>query len=453
MFSLLVLSTALAADPTPANQWPGFRGDGSNRTGAADLPLTWSPKENIAWRIPLPGYGQSSPVVWGNLIVVTAVEGQDKETCLVLAIDSRTGKDAWKYTFKASQTGKNNPSQSRAAPTAVIDGTCVCAFFEGGDLVGLGHDGKVKWERSLVKDYGAFKNHHGLGSSLAQTEKAVVVLVDHGGPSYLLAVDKRTGKTLWKTDRKGGLSWTSPVVAKQGDRSIVLVSSNGTLSGYDAEDGKELWTLDGLSGNLIPSPTVAGDLVFVGAGESGLTFDMKAAAKSNCLVRLTAKGDVPSAEKLWEGKKVVLHHASPLVHDGHVYLTTKNGILHCLDLKTGEEKYAERLPGLCWATPIAAGDRVYFFGKDGVTTVVKSGGSFETLATNRLWGKDDFADRLKTAKTRPENQYPPLPPKGKEAMEAMLADAVGDVVYGAAVVNGTLFIRTGTELICVRVKR
>jgi outer membrane protein assembly factor BamB len=446
----LVVTASLCAEPAPVDTWPGFRGDGSSCSLARNLPLNWSPKENLAWRIVLPGYGQSSPVVWRDRIFVTAVEGVDKAKCIVLAADVHSGKTLWRKEFKASQKGQNNPSASRAASTPVVDGDGVYVFFESGDLIGLTHAGEVSWERSLAKEYGEFKNQHGLGSSLAQTEKAVIVLVEHDGPSYLLAVEKATGKNLWKTDRAKGLSWASPVVTTHEGHTMVLVSSNGSLIAYEAREGQELWKIGDLTGNLIPSATVGDGFVVVGAGEGGLTFDREAAAKSNCCVRLTEKDGKPGAGLVWQGKKVVLHHASPVIHRGYVYLVTKAGIVHCLDLKTGEEKYAERLANSCWATAIAAGDHLYFFGKDGISTVIKAGPKFDPVARNRLWSDDDIAARKKALKGRLEDKFPPLPDQGKKEMEAMLADAVGDVVYGAAAVDGSFFIRTSTELFCIR---
>jgi outer membrane protein assembly factor BamB len=450
MLHLLVALAWMASGDAAGDTWPGFRGDGSSRTTARDLPLEWSAKHNLAWKVELPGYGQSSPVVWGGRVFLTAVDGAEKERCLVLALDAAGGKELWRKEFAASQKGKNNPSTSRAASTPVADKDGVYAFFESGDLVGLTHTGDVKWRRSLVKEYGELQNHHGLASSLAQTDKAVIVLVEHRGPSYLLAVEKATGKNLWKAERAKGLSWTSPVVTEQGGRPTVLVSSNGSLAGYDADTGKELWSLDKLSGNLIPSPVVAGGLVIVGAGESGLTTDLKAAARSNCCVRLTMKDGRPGCQLVWQGKRAICHHASPVAHRGCVYLVTKAGVLHCLDLETGEEHFAQRLGGTCWATPVAAGDQVFLFGKDGVTTVIKAGPKCEKVATNRLWSADDLQARTQAAAKRPENQFPPLPKQGKEQMEQMLKDAVGDVVYGVAAVDRTFFIRTGTELWCVR---
>jgi len=456
--SFLLLALMLGADGD-ARQWPGFRGDGSSTSTAKNLPLTWSPTENLAWRTPLPGYGQSSPVVWGGRAFVTAVDGDQKEKLFVVAVDVKSGKVAWKKEFAAGQTGKNNPMMSRAAPTPVVDKDGVYAFFESGDVVALTHAGEVRWERSLSKDYGAFKNNHGVGSSPAQTDKAVVVLIDDLGPSYLVALDKATGKNLWKADRKSRSSWTSPVVTKIDGRPAVLVSSSGSLDAYDAANGKELATLDGLVGNNIPSPAVSGDLVVLGAGENRMKPDAAASAKSNCCVRLTVKGDKISFEPVWDGKKAICQHASPLVYQGHAYFVTKSGLVHCVDLKTGAERYAERLDNPCWATPVGAGDHIYFFGKDGVTTVIKTGPDFEKVAANRFWSAADFAKRRDEAKDKAAATLPPPkegkgpgggPPLPKEELEAARYSAVGDVVYGVAVVDGTFLVRTGTELVCVR---
>ncbi len=231
---LLLLLVTLPAD---AGVWPGFRGDGNGHSAAKDLPLKWSPTEGIAWKADLPGYGQSSPVIWKQTAFVTAVEGEEKETLLVMAYDIASGKQAWKKRFKASQKGKNSSFTSRAAPTPIVDATGLYTLFASGDLIKLDHDGKVVWQRSLTKDFGKFENNHGLGSSPAQTEKAIIVLVDHGGPSYLLAVDKKTGRDLWKTARDTKGSWSSPIATKFDGKPIVIVSSAGSAACYDGESG------------------------------------------------------------------------------------------------------------------------------------------------------------------------------------------------------------------------
>ena len=175
-------------------------------------------------------------------------------------------------------------------------------------------------------------------------------------------------------------------------------------------------------------------------------------------MRLTVKGDKISFEPVWDGKKAICQHASPLVYQGHAYFVTKSGLVHCVDLKTGEERYAERLDNQCWATPVGAGDHIYFFGKDGVTTVIKTGPDFEKVAANRFWSAADFAKRRDDAKakaaatlpTPKEGKGPGGPPLPKEELEAARYSAVGDVVYGAAAVDGAFVVRTGNELVCVR---
>ncbi|HVL13708.1 MAG TPA: PQQ-binding-like beta-propeller repeat protein, partial [Gemmata sp.] len=336
--------------------------------------------------------------MWKDRVFVTAIDGAEKERLFVVAVDANTGKVAWSKEFAASQRGKNNPMMSRAAPTPVVDADAVYCLFESGDLIALTHDGGKLWAKSLVKDHGEIKNNHGLGSSPAQSERAVFVQVDHAGPSYLLAVDKTTGKDLWKADRPQRTSWASPVVARVGGKPAVVASGGGTLVAYDAATGKEVAVLEGLVGNTIPSPAAWDEYVVVGAGENRMKPDQAASARSNCVVRVAAKDGAASFETVWQGKKAVSHHASPVVHRGHVYLVSKLGVVHCLDLKTGEERYAERLDDEPWATPVAAGDRVYVFGKSGVTTVLKAGPEFEKLASNRLWSKEEYDSRLAAAK-------------------------------------------------------
>jgi outer membrane protein assembly factor BamB len=452
-----VILTILAAAAPTADTWPGFRGDGSSRTDARNLPVHWSPTEGIAWRVTTPGYGQSSPIVWKGHVYLTAVEGKEKETLHVLCYSATVGKKVWQKTFPASQTGKNNPMMSRAAPTPIADADGIYVFFESGDLIALTHTGEVRWQRSLSKEFGELKNNHGLAASPAQTNRAVLVLVDHQGPSYLLAVDKTDGKDLWKADRPLRFSWTSPVVAAADDRPVVVVSSGGAVTAYEATTGNLLWELDGLTGNTIPSATVFGDRVVIGATENPRKPDLEATARSNCCLKLSDGGR--NYEVVWQGRRVGSGTASPLAHAGHVYLVDKAGVVHCLDLNSGELRYSERLPDQVWATPVGAGEHVYFFGKDGVATVIKAGPDFDVVATNRLWTVAEFQARKEAAK-KAASATLPAPPEGrgpgggpplpKDESDAIRYSAVGDVVYGVAAVDGAFFVRTGTELICIR---
>ncbi len=414
LLALSFLANSTTSDPST---WPGFRGCGDGISTAKNLPLSWGPGKNVAWKFDLPGYGQSSPVVWKDTVFVTSVAGDNREKGFVTAIDAGTGKKRWTHEFQPTQKAKWSNYVSKAAPTPIVDAAAVYAFFEGGDLLALTHDGKPLWSRSLVKDYGEFQGNHGLGSSPTATDDAVIVLIDHSGPSYLLAVSKRTGKNLWKTERKSRGSWTSPVIARRDGKPEVVVSSNGNVAGYDASNGKLLWEMDGLSGNTIPSASANDDVILVGSGLSRKGGDAASASKSNCCVALVSKDGKPGYQIRWAAQKAVSSYATPLAFQGHAYFVNQAGVVFCIDLKSGKETYAERIDGPCWASPIGAGDRVYFFGKDGRTTVLKAGPKYEKLASNTLWAERNDAE----AENAP-------------------------TIHGVAAVDGAFFIRTGTAL-------
>jgi outer membrane protein assembly factor BamB len=461
---------AIGAVPASSPKiWPSFRNDGSSRTSARELPLEWGPAQNRAWTAALPGYGQSAPVIWQDRIYVTSVEGPEKETLHISCIGVADGKPLWKKSFPASQKGRNNPMQSRAAGTPIADASGVIAFFESGDLIALTPSGELRWQRSLSREFGELKNNHGLGSSPAQSNDLAFILVDHQGPSYLLAVKKSDGTTVWKMDRSPRASWSSPVVMSVNGRLQVVVSSNGTVTGYAADTGKKLWELDGLVGNAVPSATMLGDRVVVAAAEGRMRNDLDAISRSNCCLRLKEVGEgQPGFEVAWRARRLAAHYPSPVIAEGHAYFVDKSGVVHCLDLESGDERYAERLDSTPWATPLVMTGRIYFFGKDGVTTVVKTGPQFEKLATNRLWTEAEYRSRYEAAKKAADEaaaKEPPRPSRrpspganpgqnpspgesGPSAAELQAArySAVGDVVYGVAAIEGMIVIRTGTEL-------
>ena len=474
ILSLLPGLAASWAGPAPAAPashavWAGFRGDGSSSTLAADLPLRWSPDRGIAWKVGIPGYGQSSPVIWGESAFVTSVDGAGKESLLIHRVDLAEGKVSWTKSMNASMKGRNNPMMARAAPTPVVDANGIYAFFESGDLVAFSHSGADLWRLSLVEMGIEPKNNHGLGCSPAQTADRIILLIDHAGPCFLAAIDKKTGKMAWNADRPQRSSWTSPVAARVRDREVVLVSSAGAVDAYDAVTGSLLASQEGLTGNSRPSPTVIGSSVFIGAGENRMKPDLEASRRSNCRLELVEESGKFSFRKTWESTKAISHHASPVTCGNQVYLIDKNGILFCLDRDTGKEVFSKRLPNHQWATPISANGKLFLFGKDGVTTILKVGPEWNLIANNRLWSEEDFQKRkdaevLKAKEEEAKNPPrspgptgrpgrggpgggPPLPPA---ELEATRASAVGDVVYGAAAVSGCILIRTGTDLYCVR---
>lgn len=375
--ALLTASLASSTVTAAENSWPGFRGFGDSHVPGADvsLPLNWNDEQNIVWKKELAGYGQSSPVVWNDLAFVTSAVGDEKEKLTITCIKVESGDIVWQKEFPTSKPEKVTDYISRSAPTPLVDAQRVYAFFESGDIIALTHAGELVWSRSLTKQYGPFKGNHGVGSSPAQTDDAVIVLVDHSGPSYLVSLDKQTGENKWKVDRKSRVSWSSPIVTKGTDGDEILISSNGSAEAISAKTGEQIWEVHDLKGNTVASPSVSPDAVLIGSSQAG----------ENVLIRRGGKGDVTATHVTWRADKdVTSSFGSPLVHDGRAYFVSKSNVLGAVDLAKGEKLWTERLPDSTWASPLAVGDRIYFFCKDGTTVVIRSTTAFEKLAENKL---------------------------------------------------------------------
>ncbi len=426
------------ADAPP--HWPAFLGQGASELKTASLPLEWSPTKNIAWQAEIPGHGQSSPIIWGEQVFVTSIEGPLKDTCHVVAYDLAHGKHKWRHAFESSDKVKNSLYVSRAAPTPVTDGQSVFAFFESGDVVALSLAGTERWRKSLSTVFGKFQNKFGLSASPLVTDDALIILVDDEGPSYLIALNKADGQTKWKTDRTSRVSWSSPALVSIAGATQVVCSSAGSIDGYDAATGKLLWTYGEVGGNTssTPRPFAAGSfLIGASAGREGQNTDL--AKKSNLAMTITVVDGKPEPEILWRTEQATPTFGSPMIHAGHAYWVNRSGVVFCLDATTGEGRYTERLKQSCWATPLGLGDRVYFFGKDGLTTVLRSGPKFEVLAENQLW--DPAAQKLDPAKAAAEDT------EEKRKAAALFS---GSTQYGVAAVSGNLLIRTGEKLFCLR---
>ena len=424
----------------PATEaWPRFQGPTPSAAASANLPTRWSATENILWQANLPGYGQSSPVIGNRMVVVTTISGANKENCHVLALDPQSGKKLWQHDLKAASGAKNNSFVSRAAPTPFIDADQITILFEGGNLLSLDHSGNVRWQRNLVADYGQIKSAHGLGASLEQNDTAAFVWIERKNDPYLMAVSKTDGKTLWKSPGLGVTSWSSPRLVPVGESHHLVLSGVGKLAGYDPANGKQLWLLEDISGNSTPTPVPLGNGQFLIAATTGTRRSASAgkAARSNGLVEIRQAADGTfDAEFVWRAKRATSSFGSPLAHRGNAYFVNKQGVIYCLDLVDGKEKYAKRTAGSVWATPIANGERMYFFGKKGTTTIVKAGDAFSKIAEN-----DIFASA--TAEDEGEDESDPPAAATAPAMG-------GPVLYAAALDGESLFLRTGRVLYCLR---
>lgn len=399
----LIYSTAHGEERV--GEWPGFRGDGKSNILGNNVALQWTDEVGLLWRKKLHGFGQSSPVLWGDAIYVTSVGGANKEHLYIEAFDRLSGKRRWLYQAKASETVETVSRMiSQGAPTPVAGPLGVHAFFESGDLISLDHRGNLRWSRKLTEEFGKFKGGHGVGSSLIGAANKLLLLIDHDGPSYLLCMSREDGKTSWKIDREPRVSWTSPLYQEHTEGARVLVSSNGRIDAYRFKDGKALWWADGIKKNTVSSPTSNGDLVVVGSSSPRQT---KA-------FRLGGSGNVAKTHLAWIAESATTSFPSPVIHKEVVYLINRAGSLQAHRMEDGSQLWKTRLPGETWATPIIASGRLYVFCKNGKTAIFDAKGDTPTpLSVNTLSIEDD------------------------------------DLVYGVGLARGSFILRTGRELIAI----
>ncbi|MCM2372150.1 outer membrane protein assembly factor BamB family protein [Aporhodopirellula aestuarii] len=434
-FALLVLGVL----PVGVESWPAFLGAGSQVKPEASLPLEWSPTENVAWQATLPGHGQSSPVIWGGRVFVTSVEGPNKDDYHTMCIDLATGRELWRKTIANSAPVPNSYYVSRAAPTPVVDGERLVVLFESGDCVAYTHDGEEMWRRNLIDDVGPLVAEFGLGASLCQNETHAFALLEHDGPSYLLALDKSTGKTDWKAERSERRSWSSPAMMRIAGVPQVVVSSAGTVDGYDPKNGELLWSFDEVGGNTGTTPIDSGNGRFlIGASPGRNGENAGSAADSNCLLEVMRDGDGWKVSREWVAQGAQPSWASPIVHQGLAYWINRAGVVYCFDEQTGEKVFTERIEQSSWATPIGVGDRVYFFGQQGVVTVLAAGREFKVLAENESWSEETLPRELELAGETTEERRRGAAMFGKPTL------------YGAAIANDTIVMRVGNCLIAVR---
>jgi outer membrane protein assembly factor BamB len=376
---LVAFQASVQADTTEQRSFPSFsRSSDASLDEAKKYPLHWSP-DSVRWQTPLAGYGQSCPAIFGNKSFVTSVAGASKESQIVECIDLDFGKKLWEHILVSSFPVESSPMVSRAAPTPIIDGEGVYAFFESGDLIALDHAGKSKWQRALQQEFGEFVNKFGLSATPVQTAKHLYVLLDHSGESFLLCLEKATGATNWQATRgKRAHSWSSPAVIQFEGQPVIVCSSVGSLDAYSSSDGKLLCSFSKVGGNSVATPYDLGNGRFLvsslvrpadGPSENALV--------SNLSAKLVRVGQKVDFQIEWIAEDARGSFCSPVEHAGFTYFLNPQGVLFCLDSKTGKQHYAKRTSsGACWATPFPVGDRLYLFGKEGDTTVVKIGPEF-----------------------------------------------------------------------------
>jgi outer membrane protein assembly factor BamB len=391
---------------TAASNWPQWRGPGGlGVSNEKNLPAEWSPTKNIKWKTPIAGRGHSSPVVWGNRVfLTTAIEGpvvpgakavkhmiedqeflhpdsigaDHKQTFKVICLDAATGKILWEQTaFEGTPYDNRHRKSSYAASTPATDGKLVYAFFGTEGLYAYDMSGKLAWKVDLGK-LGTVGM--GTGTSPILYENLVIAQCDEesGAASFIVALDKKTGKEVWRTPRKVQVSWATPILVATSVRTELITSGSETVIAYDPATGKELWRHKGVESNAIPSPVANREMVFVSAGFP---------AKIAIAIRLGASGELTESNVAWKYSKGTAYVPSPILYGDYLYLTTDRGVLTCLDAKTGEVKYEGGripIPATFTSSPVAFDGRILLTSEDGDTFIIKAGPKHEILATNSV---------------------------------------------------------------------
>lgn len=403
LFVSLVLVPALLAE-VPGD-WPRWRGPFDTGVARGDAPLEWSDTKNVAWKLAVPGLGNSSPVIWGSrLYLTTAVPvesgpaqtgdgaggfgqgargAQPAHKLMVMAVDRKSGKVVWEKTAKTvtPHEGFHRRYGSFASNSPVTDGKRLYTFFGSRGAFCYDLDGKLIWEYDPGVEM-RMRNAFGEGTAAVLDGDLLLLNFDHEGDSFLVALDAATGKVRWKVDRDEISNWSPPLVlTHNGVRQAILAAPN-KVRAYNVANGELIWECAGLGANTIPAPVHFKDMVIVMSGYRN---------PNMMAIRLGGKGDLTGSDSVvWSTTRGAAYTASPVLHDGRLYVIMDSGLFSCFDAATGKPHYERvRLPKPYnfKASPVAANGKLYLSTEEGDVVVIKMGDAFEVLATNTLEGQ------------------------------------------------------------------
>ena len=389
-FVVLTLATLATGSTLYAGDtWPQFRGpDANGYSDAKKLPLVWSADKGVVWKTPIHDRGWSSPVVWKDQIWLTAATADGKKL-YALCVNRDSGKVIRDiHVFDVEKPEKIAAMNSYASPTGAIEeGRVYVHFGTYGTACLDTANGKILWtRRDLNCDH-----HEGAGSSVTLVDNLLVFNVDGRDVQYVVALEKATGKTVWKTDRSVNFKnvtpdlrkcYSTPIIAKNGDqRQLISVGPRATM-GYDIPTGKEIWKVTYGGWSIAPRPIY----------RDGILYMISAYINPELwAVRTDGQGDVTSTHILWKNSKGMPSRPSPILVGDLLYVVSSEGFVSCLEAKTGELVWKERLGSKYSASPIHVAGRIYFFDESSVTKVIEPGRQFELLATNNLDGEGMMA--------------------------------------------------------------
>jgi outer membrane protein assembly factor BamB len=436
-FPLAGVGSAAAANASAEPNWPQWRGPlATGFAPAANPPVTWSEQSNVKWKVKLPGSGTATPIIWGNQVFIQTAIATDRKVdapvgkpgpvpaalpvpapaeppaqnrpeggpgrrrgggggmgsntptesyqFALLCLDRQSGKTVWQKTAREEVPHEgHHQDHGFSSHSPLTDGQSVFAYFGSRGLHCYDLRGNLKWSR----DFGRMKtkNSFGEGSSPALSGNTIVINWDHEGEDFIMALDKRTGKELWRQSRDEETTWSTPLIVEHDGRTEIITSATKKIRSYDLATGKELWECGGMTANVIPTPVAADGIVYPISGFRGSAL---------LAIRLGRSGDLTGTDAIaWQHSKSTPYVPSPLLYGGRLYfLGGNNGILSCFDAKSGQVLInAERLESLSgvYASPVGAGGRIYLVGRNGAAMVIKQSDKLEVLATNRLEEKFD----------------------------------------------------------------
>jgi outer membrane protein assembly factor BamB len=414
-FTASILISALLAGSLCAESaddyWPAWRGPrASGVSPAGKPPVAWSETEHVKWRVPVPGEGTSSPIVWADKILfLTAIKtdrlgaptqapasdanapapfhgGQTPKNVYkfdLVCLDRATGQTLWQKTVREEVPHEGtHPNHGFASYSPVTDGTYVWAGFGSRGVHCYDLDGEPKWSRDLGRM--TIKMSFGEGSSPALAGNALIVVMDHEAGSCIYALDKTTGQTLWKQPRDEVTSWATPVTAEVNGKMQVIVSATKLVRSYDVRTGELIWQCSGQTANVIPSPIAAAGTVFCTSGFRGSALQA---------IELGRTGDLSGTDAIrWQVNKATPYVPSPTLCGGNLYVCSVNkAVVSSYQARTGKANFVEQAlekVGEIYASPVGAGGCVYFVGREGTTQVIRNAATFEIMATNKL--NDNF---------------------------------------------------------------
>jgi outer membrane protein assembly factor BamB len=416
LLSLIALTAFVlavgSASSDPAH-WPQWRGPFFNGVARTAAPVEFGDTKNIKWKIEIPGRGFSTPVIWGDRIFLTTAvptgkgaqpapppeqaqnpdgrrQGRggpgggsgagEEQKFVVMCLDKKTGKTIWERVAKVAtpHEGYHRQYGSFASNAPLTDGRYLYVSFGSRGIYCYDLNGKPIWEKDLGVQM-RMRNQFGEGVAAALHGNLLIHPYDQESGSFVVALDKRNGKEVWRESRDEISAWSTPLIADVKGKKQVVISATKKVRAYNPEDGKLIWECAGLGSNVIPHPTQHNDTVLVMSGHR----DPKLMA-----VRLGREGDLTGSDAiLWTHTRGTSYTASPVLHDNKFYSLTDNGMLSCFNATTGEPYYhQQRLPqpDNFKASPVAAGGNLYLASESGVVTVIKMGEKFEIVATNTL---------------------------------------------------------------------